>query len=61
MINTVIFDLLYNYQEECSDNNVLKWLHSDSDYQQSSTEENKLSEQYESLNLSKEQRRIVDQ
>lgn len=61
MINTEIFDLLYNYLEERPVNNVLNQLHSDNDYQQASTEENKLSEQYESLNLSDEQRRIINQ
>lgn len=61
MINTEIFDLLYNYPEERPVNNVLNQLHSDNDYQQASTEENKLSEQYESLNLSDEQRRIINQ
>lgn len=60
MIDTKIFDLLYSYLEERSDNNVQSQLNTDSDYQKVLTEECECYQQYENLNLPNEQCKIIE-
>lgn len=60
MRDTKIFDMLYSYLEERSDNNVGNQLNTDTEYQKALTEECELYQQYENLNLSKEQCKIVE-
>lgn len=60
MIDTKIFDLLYTRLEERSVNNVREQLNSDTSYQQALAEECELFQKYESLNLPKEQRQIIE-
>lgn len=61
MIDTEIFDLLYTHLEERTINNVRKQLNADPDYQDAAEKECEFYQQYESLNLSKEQCRIIEQ
>ena len=60
MIDTKIFDILYSYLEERADNNVRSQLNADPEYQNALEEECNLYQQYENLNLSKEQRKIIE-
>lgn len=60
MINTDIFDLLYSQLEEGRVNKVLENLKADVDYQEALQEECAIYQQYESLNLTKEQDKIVE-
>lgn len=60
MIDTNIFDMLYSYLEERSDNNVHTQLNADPEYQKALAKECELYQQYENLNLSKEQCKIIE-
>ncbi|WOO36590.1 hypothetical protein R2R35_22815 [Anaerocolumna sp. AGMB13020] len=60
MIDTKIFDMLYSYLEERSDNNVRSQLNADPEYQNALAEESELYQKYETLNLSKEQCKIIE-
>lgn len=61
MIDPEIFDLLYTHLEERTVNSVRDNLNSDADYQDSMTKECELYQKYESLNLPKEQCRIIEE
>lgn len=61
MIDTEIFDLLYTHLEERTVNSVRDHLNSDADYQEAMALECELFQKYESLNLPKEQCRIIEQ
>lgn len=52
--------MLYSYLEERSDNNIHSQLNADSEYQNALEEECELYQQYESLNLSEEQCKIIE-
>lgn len=60
MIDTKIFDMLYSYLEERADNNVGSQLNTDPGYQNALAEECELYQQYESLNLSEEQCKVIE-
>lgn len=60
MINTDFFDLLYTQLEERPVNNVLENLKLDANYQEALQAECDIYQQYESLNLPKEQEKIVE-
>ncbi|SHN05773.1 hypothetical protein SAMN02746066_04647 [Anaerosporobacter mobilis DSM 15930] len=60
MIDTKIFDMLYSYLEERSDNNVRSQLNADPEYQNALAEECELYQKYENLNLSKEQCKVIE-
>lgn len=60
MIDTKIFDMLYSYQEERADNNVRSQLNADPKYQNALEEECNLYQQYENLNLSEEQCKVIE-
>lgn len=60
MIDTKIFDMLYSYLEERSDNNIHSQLNADHVYQSALEEECELYQQYENLNLSEEQCKIIE-
>lgn len=60
MIDTKIFDMLYSYLEERSDDNVGSQLNADPEYQNALAEECELYQQYENLNLSKEQCKVIE-
>lgn len=60
MIDTEIFDLLYTHLEERTANNMRDYLNSDASYQESMTKECEYFQKYESLNLPKEQCRIIE-
>ena len=59
MIDTKIFDMLYSYLEERSNNNVGSQLNADTEYQKALTEECECYQQYENLNLSEEQGKVI--
>lgn len=61
MINTDFFNLFYTHLEERSVNNVFVNLKSDARYQEALQAECNIYQKYETLNLSKEQDRIVEQ
>ena len=60
MIDTKIFDMLYSYLEEQSDNNIHSQLNADSEYQNALEEECNLYQQYENLNLPEEQCTVIE-
>ena len=60
MIDTKIFDMLYSYLEERSDNNVRSQLNADTEYQKALTKECECYQQYENLNLSEEQCKVIE-
>ena len=60
MIDTKIFDMLYSYLEERSDNNIHSQLNADPEYQNALEEECNLYQQYENLNLSEEQCKVIE-
>ena len=60
MIDAKIFDMLYSYLEERSDNTVCSQLNADPEYQNALEEECKLYQQYENLNLSEEQCKVIE-
>lgn len=61
MIGKEIFDLLYTHLEERPVNNLCDQLDFDADYQEAKTKECELNQQYENLNLPKEQCKIIEQ
>ena len=60
MLNTDIFDLLYSQLEEGRVNKILENLKLDVAYQEALQEESVISQQYEALNLTKEQDKIIE-
>ena len=60
MIDTKIFDMLYSYLEERFDNNVRSQLNADTEYQKALTEECECYQQYENLNLSEGQCKVIE-
>ncbi len=61
MMNMDIFQLFFNYLEERPYNNIHQNVKQDTDYLEAAIQENKLNEQYQKLNLSDEQRKIIMQ
>ena len=61
MMNTDFFQLLYTHLEERSFNNVYEQLKQDDEYQEALRAENILFEQYEDLELSEEQCKVIEQ
>ena len=55
-----IFNLLFNHLEERRYNNVCQNAKQDADYLKSTQLEQELSNQYDKLNLSDEQRNVID-
>ena len=60
MIDTKIFDMLYSYLEERSDNNVHSHLNADPEYKNALEKECNLYQHYENLNLSEEQCKVIE-
>lgn len=60
MANDNIFQTIYSDLEEPSSNNVAHNLELDSNFKVASKKESKLYKQYEELNLSKKQRKIIE-
>lgn len=52
-LDAKIFDILYSYLEEQSDNTVYHQLNTGSDYQKTLTEESECYQQHENLNLNR--------
>ena len=61
MINTSFFQLLYTHLEERSFNNVYEKLKQEEAYQEALRAERMLFEQYEGLELSEEQCKVIEQ
>ena len=61
MMNMDIFQLFFNYLEERPYNNIHQNVKQDADYLEAAIQENKLNEQYQKLNLSDEQRKVIMQ
>ena len=61
MMNMDIFQLFFNYLEERPYNNIHQNVKQDADYLEAAIQENKLNEQYQNLNLSDEQRKVIMQ
>ena len=61
MMNTDFFQLLYTHLEERSFNNVYEKLKQDEEYQEVLQVERILFEQYEGLELSEEQFKVIEQ
>lgn len=61
MMNIDIFQLFFNYLEERPYNNIHQNVKQDIDYLEAAIQENKLNEQYQKLNLSDEQRKVIMQ
>ncbi len=61
MMNMDIFQLFFNYLEERPYNNIHQNVKQDADYLEAMMLENKLNDQYQQLNLSDEQRKIIMQ
>ena len=60
-MNMGIFQLFFNYLEERPYNNIQQNVQQDADYLEAAIQENKLNEQYQKLNLSDEQRKVIMQ
>lgn len=60
MINADIFESIYNYLEELPEGNIASQLDGDSRYQNALSAERVLAEQYKSLDLTEEQRSVID-
>ena len=58
-MNMDIFQLFFNYLEERPYNDVYQNVKQDADYLESMMLENKLNDQYQQLNLSDKQRKII--
>lgn len=58
-MNMDIFQLFFNYLEERPYNNMHQNVKQDADYLESMMLENKLNDQYQQLNLSDKQRKII--
>ena len=56
-----IFQLFFNYLEERPYNNIHQNVKQDADYLEATIQENKLNTQYQKLNLSDEQRKVIMQ
>lgn len=61
MMDMDFFQLLYNHLEERHYNNFYQNAKQDADYLKATMLENELSDQYEKLNLSNEQRNVIMQ
>lgn len=61
IMNMDIFQLCFNYLEERPYNNIHQNVQQDADYLEAAIQENKLNEQYQKLNLSDEQRKVIMQ
>lgn len=60
MIDMDIFQLLYNHLEERHYNNICHNAKQDANYLKATTLENELNDQYENLDLSDEQRKVIN-
>ena len=60
-MNMDIFQLFFNYLEERPYNNIHQNVKQDADYLEATIQENKLNTQYQKLNLSDEQRKVIMQ
>lgn len=60
MINADIFDYIYNYLDDCPQDNLNDHLDSDSRYQNALSAERVFAEQYNLLDLTEEQRSVID-
>ena len=60
MINADIFDSIYNYLEDCPEDNLSCHLADNRRYQNALSAERTLAEQYQSLVLTEEQRSVID-
>jgi len=60
-MNMDIFQLFFNYLEERPYNNIHQNMKQDADYLEAMMLENKLNDQYQQLDLSDEQRKIIMQ
>lgn len=60
MENTELFRLLYAHLEEREHNNIFQNLNKDEDYLEAAKSEAEYSEQYQRLDLSEEQREIIE-
>lgn len=60
-MNIDIFQLFFNYLEERPYNNIHQNTKQDADYLEATMKENELNEQYQQLDLSDEQRKIITQ
>ena len=61
MMNMDIFQLFFNHLEERPYNNIHQNVKQDADYLEATIQENKLNDQYQQLDLSDEQRKIIMQ
>jgi predicted nucleic acid-binding protein len=61
MMNTDFFQVFYTHLEERSFNNVYEQLKQEEEYQEALRAENVLLEQYEGLDLSEVQRKVIEQ
>ncbi len=61
MMNMDIFQLFFNYLEERPCNNIHQNVKQDADYLEATIQENKLNTQYQKLNLSDEQQKVIMQ
>lgn len=61
MMNMDIFQLFFNYLEERPYNNIHQNVKQDADYLEATMKENELNAQYEKLNLSDDQQKIIVQ
>lgn len=61
LMNMNIFQLFFNYLEERPYNNIHQNVKQDADYLEAMMLENKLNDQYQQLDLSDEQRKIIMQ
>lgn len=60
-MNIDIFQLFFNYLEERPYNNIHQNVKQDADYLEATMKEHKLNEQYQKLNLSDEQHKVITQ
>ena len=60
MMNTDIFQLFLNHLTERPYNNIYQNVKQDTDYLEATIQENKLNEQCKKLDLSDEQRNVID-
>ena len=61
MMNMDIFQLFLNYLTERHHNNIYQNIQQDADYLEATMKENELNEQYQQLNLSVEQHKVIIQ
>ena len=60
MINADIFDSIYNYLEDRPENNLSDYLSRDKRYQNALSKGRSFAEQYQTLDLTEEQRSVID-